>query len=309
MAAAPRRSSRALAGLTLMAVLAWGASAHAVGRDDDKRECLAASESAQMLRMHNKLRESRDKLLVCAREVCPAVISHDCGQWLSEVTASLPTVVISALDPAGQDVGAVRVEVDGAPFLDKLDGSAVPVDPGDHTFVFFHQGDAPVTQKVIVREGEKNRLLSVRFPGAAAPAPSGAVVLPGPPAAAPALLVTPPETGEEKRSSATLILAWSLVAAGAVGLGFGAYFEVTQVHDYNTLSSTCAPSHMCSLSSVNTVTNDRVLGFVSLAAGIAAAGTGTVLLVLRSRHGSEKAAWLGVAPSPSGAAATLHLSF
>jgi hypothetical protein len=294
-------------GFVALGLFASSASALATGRDDEKRACMAASEEAQVLRLHDKLRAAKDQLLVCARDVCPPVISHDCGQWLTEVNASLPTVVLSVLDAAGNDVAAVRVEVDGAPFVDRLGGTALPADPGEHTFVFFHGSDPPIVQKVIVREGEKNRLLSVRL-SSVATGESGA------PRGGPRTLVPAREaregSPEEGRSSAMPILAWSLLGASAVGLGFGAYFEVTQVKDYGNLSSTCAPTHSCSASSVDTVTNDRVYGFVSLSAGLVAAGVGTTLLLLHhSRPGTPSSAWFDVAPSRRGGAALVGVSF
>src|SRR5690349_12130436 len=81
--------------------------------EDEKVACVSASEQGQQLRDHAKLVDARDKFVQCARDECPSVVRKDCVQWLSEVTNSLPSVVLSAKDDAGQDVLEVRVTVDG----------------------------------------------------------------------------------------------------------------------------------------------------------------------------------------------------
>jgi hypothetical protein len=289
--------------LVAVTLILLGASSRAAGRDDDKLTCVKASEQAQLERLHGKLRSARDQLLTCARDACPPLVRTDCGRWLTEIDASLPTVVISALDTNGHDVGNVRVEVDGAAFLDQVGGSAVPVDPGDHTFVFRHGSDPAVSQKVIIREGEKNRILAVRFGTTALP--SAAVAPPGAEVG-----VTAPEA-----RSPIPIVGWSLIAAGAIGLGLGAYFEITQVKDFNDLENTCGAKGQCMTSQVTPISNDRVYGAVSLAAGIAAAGVGVTLLLLhRSKHepsqgNAPTGVSIDVAPSRGGGAAVVQLQF
>jgi hypothetical protein len=282
--------------VTMSVVLAWGGVAHA----DDKRACIDASEQAQLLRMHGKLRGAKEQLLVCARDVCPELVAHDCGQWLQEVATSMPTVVIGALDALGKDVGDVRVWVDDEPFVDKLDGSAVPVDPGKHIFQFLRSGAPPFEETVIVREGEKNRILAVKLPSSRAP-------------------VAEPETRGESRSAAMPILAYSLLGVGALALGIGTYLEITQVNDLATLRSTCGRTATCSQSSVDTISNDRVYAGVSLGAGVAAEGVGALILLLRppasaaptgGTHGPFRAGtWVDVGPTRGGGVAVLHASF
>jgi hypothetical protein len=282
-------------------VLAWGGVAHA----DDKRACIDASEQAQLLRMHGKLRGAKEQLLVCARDVCPPLVAHDCGQWLQEVATSTPTVVIGALDAQGKDVGDIRVWVDDEPFVDKLDGSAVPIDPGKHIFQFLRSGAPPFEETVIVREGEKNRILSVRLPSSQALATR--------------TLVLEPETRGEARSAVMPILAYSLLGVGALALGIGTYLEITQVNDLATLRNTCGRTATCSQSSVDTISSDRVYAGLSLGAGVAAAGVGALILVLRPSQTNASAvgmpglpragAWVDVGPTRGGGVAVVHASF
>jgi hypothetical protein len=292
--------------LLAVGVVLGGGHARADGRPEDKRACIDASEQAQASRMHGKLRGARDQLLVCARDVCPTLIAHDCGQWLQEVSASMPTVVVSALDAQGHDVGDVRVWVDGVPFLERLDGNAAAIDPGSHV-LRFQRGDAPPFEEaVIVREGEKNRLVAVRLPASVAPSPSS-------------LVGEPQETRGTAHSLAMPILAYSLIGVGAVALGLGTYLEITQVNDLSALKSTCGPTATCSQSAVDTIANDRVYAGISLGAGVAAAGVGAFILLMRSSQSNATAsgptapfragAWVDVGPTRGGGVAVVHTSF
>jgi hypothetical protein len=137
---------------------------------DDKADCVSAYSSAQDLRSATHLVAARDQLKVCARPVCPTSLSTDCTQWLAEVESSLPTFVFTARDDAGNDVVAVHVSVDGKPVLDKLDGSALALDPGAHTVVFEMAGKPPIEKKILASVGEKNRSVAVTFHDATAEA-------------------------------------------------------------------------------------------------------------------------------------------
>ena len=60
----------------------------------------------------------------------------DCAQRLDEIDRVQPTIVFEVHDGSGKDLSAVRVLLDGRPWLDRVDGAAVPLDPGAHTFTF-----------------------------------------------------------------------------------------------------------------------------------------------------------------------------
>jgi hypothetical protein len=302
-----RRLHARLAGLSLGAALFFPAPADGADPLNDKRACAAASEEAQLQRIHGQLRKARDQLLLCARDVCPVLVKHDCEGWLAEVDASMPTVVISALDRNGADAGDVRVLVDGEPFLDKLDGSAAAIDPGGHTLRFEHASDPPIDEQIIVREGEKNRLLSIRF----GPAPETVAQPPGTPM--PRSLVAVP-SASEKRSDTVPIIAYSLFGLGAVALGVAGYFEFKQLNDYATLKNGCSmtPSG-CTQGEVDNVANERVYAGVTFAVGLAAAAGGAVLLLTRPKAGTPQSRGaisapgvsLRVVPAPGGGGVSL----
>ena len=145
-----------------------------------KQACSAAYDQAQELRLAGKLSAAHEQALICVRDACAEFIRTDCAKWLGEIESSQPTVVFDVRDSAGQETSAVRVSLDGKPWLDKLDGSAKAIDPGEHTLHLEMDGAPAVDQTVQIREGQKNHELTATFSKTApasvvsvAPTPSG----------------------------------------------------------------------------------------------------------------------------------------
>jgi hypothetical protein len=167
------------AAFALAFLLASGANAQ------DKQACTDAYQQGQSFRDQHKLVKAREQLRICAAAACPALIAKDCTDWLKDIEPRVPSVVLTAKNAAGADVTDVKVSVDGAPFVSKLDGIAVDVDPGAHTFVFEGEGGR-TEQKVVVAEGTKAQRVPVTL-GASGASTLVAVAPTGPaPAAAPA---------------------------------------------------------------------------------------------------------------------------
>ncbi len=204
----PLRSAAAVSTFLAIACTTRAASAA------DVQACLAASEKGQTARSAGKLREARDQFLICGSESCPTIVRRDCTQWTSELTSALPTLVFGAKDTRGGDLFDVTVAMDGEPLVKKLDGKAVFVDPGPHTFRFETAGAAPVTQKVLVKEGEKMRVLTATFDTGGSE----------PPATKPV-----PSSGGEgvHEGGGHTVLPWVVVGIGAVGLASGIVIVAT----------------------------------------------------------------------------------
>jgi hypothetical protein len=170
----------------LRACLALAASLIASVADaggPSKRECVAASESAQDLRIGGRLRDAREKFGLCVSASCPRPVREDCAQRLAEIDQSMPTVVFAAKDAAGEDLFAVSVRMDDQRVIERLDGTAVDIDPGEHKFTFETEGQPPVEKTVVVREGEKNRLVQVVLGSPPPPPPAAKRRLPPAPPA------------------------------------------------------------------------------------------------------------------------------
>lgn len=147
------------AGLSAFSLLAVCADVQA----NPKRECAMAYENTQSFREHGKLIDARKQAVACSASTCSEYVINDCMQWLAEIDAILPTVVFMAVDAAGAETAAVRVSVDGELLVEKLDGKAVTVDPGEHTVRYEMAGIEALEQKVLIRQAEKNRIVAASF--------------------------------------------------------------------------------------------------------------------------------------------------
>jgi hypothetical protein len=188
------------------------------------------------------------------------------------------------------------VRVDDEPFLEKLEGAAVPIDPGEHVLRVQHGDDPPIEETIIVREGEKNRQVTIHLQ------PIVALLPPSP---------VPVETPKPSPSPARNILAFTLLGAGAVSVGFGVAFEVAQVNEFNFLKNGCSLTRSCMQSQVDTVQNERIGAAVFFAGGGVAAAVGAVVLMLHPSSKDARPAQVGfeVVPARGGGAALVNVKF
>ncbi|MGZ3419218.1 MAG: hypothetical protein ACXVEE_15200 [Polyangiales bacterium] len=257
----------------------------------EKEACVQASDSAQKNKNAKKLRAAKKDLLVCVQDGCPAVVKKDCDGWLSEVEASLPTIVLSAKDGSGNDVFDVKVTLDGEPLTEKLDGSAIAIDPGPHTIHWEAPGVPPQDSKILVKEAEKNRTVSVTLGATPPPPPAPAPVLPPPPAPAKA---GPPAA------------AWILGGIGIAGVAGFAYFGLSGRSDVQHLKDTCAP--YCDKSDEDPARRKLIAADVALGVGIVSVGLATYVFVSGSSHEpSPKPTALRVDATPVAGGATFQL--
>jgi hypothetical protein len=252
---------------------------------DEKQVCVRAVEHAQLVRLDGKLREAREGFMTCARAVCPGAIREDCTRWVTEVEASLPTVVIDAVWTDGRDVVGLTATLDGQPLPDAAGGRAVALDPGSHTFRFAAPGAAAVETRNVIREGEKNRVLHVAFTPVAltvlpTPTPrTGPMESPPPPPPA----MWPLKSADERPPSSRRrpVPASAFVVGGFALAGFGgfAYAGLAGIGQLNHLRATCAPS--CDPSAVNSARQEILVGDILGYVALAAAGVATWLVLTR----------------------------
>ena len=155
----------------IAAALAVGSglgSAEACAAHPTTRECLAASEASLKAGNEHKLRVERAALLICAAASCPADVRRECIRRVDEVNAAIPTIIFVAKDASGSDLGAVKVVMDGDVLAERLDGSALSLDPGVRTFRFETAGHPPITKQFVIHESQKNRHEAVVFGSPAA---------------------------------------------------------------------------------------------------------------------------------------------
>ena len=244
--------------------------AHADG--PSKAECIDAYTSGQQLKKKGQLRAAHDRLLVCSRDPCPTGLQADCSEWLGEVQRLQPSIVVVARDEAGRDLTDVRVIVDGVLATSRLDGRSIAVDPGERQIRFETSGHGPVTQRAIVREGEKAREIQVRFTrGESGALASGA---------------SEARLGDasEPSKATTRWPVWLTSGVTVAALGTFAGFGIAGVSQRSDLLETC--NHRCSADDKDSV--DRKFLVADVALGVALiAGVATAVLLLTSGSSSS----------------------
>jgi hypothetical protein len=253
------RIGLALAGLSALAAL----SLRGAARADDVDACAGASEQGQDLRDQGHLRAARAQFVTCAAQRCPAVVQKDCAEWLAAVDDALPTVIVHAHDGAGRDLTEVRVTVDGEVIAERLDGRALPVDPGEHTFRFSAAGAPEQSRKLVLHEREKGRPVEV--------------VLGAPP--------PPPPVGTA-RPFAVPAPAWVLGGVSLAAFGALAAFGVSAKTAVDDMRASCAPG--CPESRVDDARRDMIAANVALGAGVLALGAAAVLVIVRNAEPAKK---------------------
>jgi hypothetical protein len=260
----------------VLALLALSRSAAA----DDAADCIEASEAAQSLRDRHILIEARDKFGACSRDVCPRAVRADCLAQRADVDAAVPTVVFRAKDAHGDDVVDVQVFCDGKELTSKLDGTALFVNPGPHTFRFEPKGGTSFDRTLVVGEGEKNRVVVVEQAPTSQPAPAAV-----PPVLVPQTPTPPAETGGRRLSIPGLVVA-SIGVAATIPM---AALWVAGTSDVNQMRQSCAPPHGlgCSSSRVSSDRTELEVGDAFLGVAVVGVVTGVTLLWTRAAHRSE----------------------
>jgi hypothetical protein len=142
-------------------LVAMGMTAVMPARAADPKQCIAAADQAQQARDDGKYRAARDAFLSCSQPGCPKMVAASCTKWGREIQDGMPTVVLAAKDPNGNDISDARVTFDGEALASTLDGKPVEVDPGSHKLHFEREGSEPVDQTVVIKAGEKLRAITV----------------------------------------------------------------------------------------------------------------------------------------------------
>ncbi len=248
----------------------------------DVQSCLDTHRQAQLMRLAAHYTEARENLLICAQAGCPRLISEDCIQWLAEVDALLPSVVFAVTDTTGQDLVDVHVVANDAPLCDRLEGRAVPINPGSYKLRFESPGLAPAEVVLTIRESEQHRMVRATLrplePALAPPVGSSVVIVPTLPAPAPG-----PAAPREPLSvpNATYVLGGLALASLGVGIAFGAMGRA----EWNRLDEICA-LRSCKPREVEDGKRDYVLADVGfgVSAGLAAAATWAYFAARRRHH-------------------------
>ncbi len=263
-------------------IAASGGTAHAGG---EVEECVAAAEQSQPKRRAGKLIEAKADLVKCVRPICPPVIRADCIRWSNEVETATPSIVLRVVDSAGRDVVEATVTADGSPLTSRLDGRPIPIDPGVHVLRCDLPDHEPASESVVVRETEKNRLVTITL--------KSKVVIPPPPAPPP-----PPAADTSGRSP----VPWILIGGGGALVASGIVFWAVGSGQRGDLRDGCAKTSSCSQSDVDGARAKLVVGDVLVGLGVLVAAAGVYVAITSSGKASA-----GIRLAPTTAGATLGL--
>lgn len=264
-----------------------------------KQACIDAHEQAQFLKRKGKLIAERENLLVCSQDACPEILRVACVGWLDDNLRSLPTIVLEAHDENNRPTEDVRVSIDGQAAKERLDGRAQPIDPGEHVFRFTDGKGATREVKVVISEGQKNKIIVGEF-GETPKAGAGID-----------LAELDRVAAARSRRTVGFVVGGIGAAALATGAIFG--FLALQAKEDARCTSPCPE-----LSEPN-VRNPRLreaedaydrsntfawVSNIGLAAGVVGLGIGTYL-VLTSNTKSKTTGWLAPSPLPGGGGLSL----
>ena len=280
--------------------------------DVTKSQCIDANGKGQELRRDGKLSAAREQFRSCADASCPSILRDDCTRRLDELDRAQPAIVFDAKDGAGRDVVHVKVTVDDHPLADKLDGTPLQVNPGEHVFVFTVADQPPVTQTFVLKEGDKERRERIVLGQAVL---AGAAPSPGQSASSAA-----PQPGSETSGGGMgtqKILGLVAGGLGVAGVAVGSIFGAMTLSQVSQQQTDCASTTKCSnpsqaASDHSNATMDRTISIVGfVAGGVLLAGGAALFFTARSTSEAPPAARLLVVTSvgPGGGGISLSGRF
>jgi hypothetical protein len=302
--------------------------------------CSGAWKAAVEKQKAGHLSEARELFGSCRQASCLPAVRKECAKQFDQLEGDIPSVVAVVTDASGEPRTDVEVKVDGHLLATNLDGRSVAVDPGVHEFSFSSKdGDVFGTQKIMVAEGQRNRLISAAVPGAEGdvtekPKKPAMAAAKRPAATKVSLAAThAPDTstsageGDDSNDSGadatvtkpgsnfhTPALTYVFAATGLVGLGGAGLLTYWGRKDATSLS-VCSPH--CPQSSADHIHQLYLGADVALGVGVAAlVGSYWAYAHAKSKANSEEmgketetAYVFGVQPVQSGAVGTIGGTF
>jgi hypothetical protein len=274
------------------------------------------------------LRQARDELMTCALSSCGDLVPK-CRERHKQLGLEMASIVPIVTDETGATRVDVRVTIDGELLTSHLDGRGLPIEPGLHEFDFSMDGRVFNTQKIMIAEGQRNRVLTVTrdtkgesvkavalaTPAKVSPPSEETVSVSDKPA--------PEEPAPDKTPSEQFIPAgpskWALPRSpwpyvlGGVGLAAvtaGGLLTFWGNKDNTELQNQCAPN--CNPSSQDHIKAMYIASDISFVAGLGALGVATWLFASSRSAETPPApstAVLSVTPTPSGAFASVSGKF
>lgn len=234
----------------------------------DAAACMELHATGQRELKAGRLKSASERFTTCGSdETCPAAVRTDCIQLFESVERVIPTVIFSVVDEQGSDLSnEVKVFSADQLLVENLDGRATPVDPGRYHFRFALPWGESVMSDVLIREGEKNRAITIRVVD-----PKHKVVKPATPPvpisqAQPAVSAGPPAAG-----------FWVASGLGIAALSTGVVFEVmgyTAHSDLADCSPRCDPNRK---DDYDAIKRNYLIGDIAIGAGLVSLGVAALV--------------------------------
>jgi hypothetical protein len=226
----------------------------------DVGACILEHSTGQREAKAGHLKQASELFASCAAmQDCPDPIRAECSEFHRDTEKNIPTVIFSVVDAHGKDLSDVRVFAEQELLTDALDGRATQLDPGKHEFRFELAQGEQFTTAVLIREGEKNRVVSVRVPEKQS--------VPAQP--------QPGLAGAETTRNALPVGFWIAAGIGAAALTSWGVFALSG-HSLQSKLDECSPN--CNASrhgDFDAMRRDYLIADLSLGVGIASAGVAT----------------------------------
>jgi hypothetical protein len=233
---------------------------------------------AQELRLDSQLLEARALLRACAEPSCPNLVRSDCAVLLAEIQRALPTVVLELSNP---ELNPTKVSITVNGRLQPVAfGETYEFDAGALALRIEAPGYQPLEETLIVREGEKNRVVQIRL------------LLPAPPAL-PVMLPplgnpprTPTVTADAAKPRALEVAPYVLAGVALVATATSAYFVWSALDRRDRLQRSCAP--LCSENDQERVGNDLLIADIAGGVALGAGAVSITLFVLDSSAATDR---------------------
>ena len=147
-------------GAGLVAVVVAVLATPGLSEAKENRACVAAYKKGAQLTREAKFHAAKDSMSLCTKLICSAALRKECMSRVEQLTLDAPTLVPEVTDDRGRPVTDVRITMDGKPWVAKVDGRAMPVDPGLHVFTFEARGVVFARERMVILQGQRNRALS-----------------------------------------------------------------------------------------------------------------------------------------------------
>jgi hypothetical protein len=279
------------------------------GSPESVNACVDKYKSGLDNEQAGRLKQARELFIGCAKASCGSPLRDECTTRFTQLSTDIPSVVPVVTDEAGNPQTDVEVRVDGERLTSSLDGHSFLLDPGVREFSFSREGRVFATQRLMIVQGQRNRLVSVSTQAGAdtttkrpgklkKPASSIAVAAatteaapPPPPSSEPVEpKVVPHEpdltphpraeqksdepqlnlaTEETESSSGTPKLTYVLRATGVAALGAGAMLIYWGRKDNDKLAGCSSDTTNCPHSTVNHIHNLYLGANIAIGVGLA----------------------------------------